>query len=196
MKARPMPDPFQDYSVLLLPCRDNAAPSHWMSHWQRAFPGLVRVEQDDWTNPTYADWAARLDQSVAAAPRPVILIAHSLGTSLIMRWAAGPLAKQVAGAFMVAPSDRGPADIWPDAGRNGFAPMVLDPLPFPALVLAARNDPYVAFDRAREFAAAWGAGLIDMGEAGHMGNSADLGLWPEGLLHLGGFLQQVRSSRR
>lgn len=89
---------------------------------------------------------------------------------------------------MVAPSDRGAGDIWPEAAQSGFAPMVLDPLPFPAMVLASRNDPYVAFDRARTFATAWQATLIDMGQSGHMGNTASLALWPEGLVHLGAFL--------
>ena len=66
--------------------------------------------------------------------------------------------------------------------------MVLQPLPFPAMVLASRDDPYVAFDRARTFAAAWRATLVDMGMSGHMGNAANLGLWPAGLVHLGAFL--------
>lgn len=176
------------FDFLILPCRDNAGPDHWQTYWERALPNMTRVVQDEWVSPRYDPWAARLDEYVAKAKRPAVLISHSLGTSLTMRWAHSCNASKVAGAFMVAPSDRGPDDIWPDAAKNGFAPMVLEPLPFPATVLASRNDPYVAFDRAQYFTAAWGAHLIDMGTSGHMGNSDKLGLWPEGLVHFGIFL--------
>jgi uncharacterized protein len=184
----------QTFDFLILPCRDNAGPDHWQSHWQAALPGMTRVEQDEWVSPRLSPWAARLDEYVARASRPVVLIAHSLGTSLIMHWAHRSDTSRIAGAFMVAPSDRGPDDIWPEAGASGFAPMVLAPLPFPAMVLASRNDPYVAFDRAQAFATAWGATLVDTGQSGHMGNSASLGLWPEGLVHLGAFLGSLRLS--
>jgi predicted alpha/beta hydrolase family esterase len=72
--------------------------------------------------------------------------------------------------------------------------MVLQPLPFPAMVLASRDDPYVAFDRAQAFASAWGASLVDMGPSGHMGNAASLGLWPAGLVHFGAFLGTLARS--
>jgi uncharacterized protein len=177
---------------LILPCRDNSGPDHWQSHWQAHLPNMIRVEQDEWIAPKFTSWAARLDEYLYRTTRPVVLIAHSLGTSLIMRWAPTTDCSRIAGAFMVAPSDRGPADIWSDAAASGFAPMMLDPLPFPSVVLAARNDPYVAFDRAEVFARAWGSDLIDMGESGHMGNSDKLGLWPEGLVHFGAFLGGLR----
>jgi predicted alpha/beta hydrolase family esterase len=32
-----------------------------------------------------------------------------------------------------------------EAGLDGFAPSPMDPLPFPSLVIASRNDPYSAF---------------------------------------------------
>ena len=179
------------YDFLLLPCRDNASPDHWQSHWQTALPNMTRVEQDDWISPKFGAWAARLDDYVSRARRPIVLIAHSLGTSLIMHWASRSDTSRIAGAFMVAPSDRGPADIWPEATDSGFAPMLLQPLPFPAMVLASRNDPYVAIDRAQVFAEAWGAALVDMGQFGHMGNAAMLGLWPEGLVHFGAFLETL-----
>lgn len=183
-----MPNLLNSFDFLILPCRDNASPDHWQSHWQLALPGMTRVEQDDWMDPQLALWAARLNEYLERASRPVILIAYSLGTSLIMHWAKQAHRFNVAGAFMVATSDRGQPDIWPDAQKNGFAPMVLDRLPFPSMVLASRNDPYVVFDRSESFGAVWGATLVDMGHSGHMGNSDKLGLWPKGLFHLGSFV--------
>lgn len=191
-----MPDPFVPFDILILPCRDNAGPDHWQSHWQKAHPAFVRVVQDDWITPRYASWAMRLDDYVARADRPVILIAHSLGTSLVMRWAHQGKAGSVAGAFLVAPSDRDAADIWPAAHQSGFAPMVLDCLPFPAVVLASRNDPYVAFDRADLFAQGWGADLIDLGLMGHLGNDDSPGPWPEGLAHLRAFATGLPATRQ
>ena len=179
------------FDFLILPCRDNSAPEHWQSHWQAALPNMTRVEQDEWISPKFIPWAKRLDEYVRRSTRPVVLVAHSLGTSLIMRWAHSVDVSRIAGAFMVAPSDRGEADIWQEAGASGFAPMVLERLPFPAMVLASRNDPYVAFDRAELFARAWGADFVDTGDAGHMGNSAALGLWPLGLVHFGAFLARL-----
>jgi uncharacterized protein len=191
-----MTDLLRRFDYLILPCRDNASPDHWQSHWQNALPHMTRVEQDEWVSPTFAAWAARLDEDVARASRPIVLVAHSLGTSLIMHWAPNADTSRIAGAFMVAPSDRGPPDIWPDAKASGFAPMVLAPLPFPAMVLASRNDPYVAFDRAQVFADAWGATLVDMQQSGHMGNAAALGVWPEGLVHFGTFLRILEARSR
>lgn len=178
----------RSFEFLLLPCRDNADERHWQTHWEAALPNMVRVVQDEWVDPHLGPWSRRLDEYVERAKRPVVLIAHSLGTSLVMHWFASPLSNRVAGAFLVAPSDRGPADIWSNAARNGFAPMVLERFPFPATVLCSQNDPYVSFDRAASFAAAWGARLVDMGMSGHMGNADQLGIWPEGLVHLGAFL--------
>ncbi len=183
-----MPRLLTDFDFLILPCRDNSSPGHWQSHWQSALPNMTRVEQDEWVSPKFAAWAVRLDEYLGRSTRPVVLIAHSLGTSLITRWALNADCARVAGAFMVAPSDRGEADVWPEATTNGFAPMVFDRLPFPAMVLASRNDPYVAFERAELFAEHWGATLVDVGHVGHMGNSDKMGLWPLGLAHFESFV--------
>ena len=53
-------------------------------------------------------------------------------------------------------------------------------LPFPTIVAASRNDPFVAFRRALDMARSWGAELVDIGEAGHINSSAGYGEWPEG----------------
>ena len=58
--------------------------------------------------------------------------------------------------------------------------MPMTPLAFPTIVAASRDDPYVAFRRAMDMAKAWGAELVDIGEAGHINPSAGYGEWPEG----------------
>jgi predicted alpha/beta hydrolase family esterase len=182
-----------DFLVLVLPGRDGSGADHWQTLWEQAFPDFVRVEQSDWIHPVYADWSDNLTLAVSQAPKPVLLIAHSLGTSLTMRWASEQpaLSRKIAGAFLVAPSDRDVMEGKPDNPVKGFGPMLLQPLPFPAVVTASQNDPLVSFDRARTFASAWRAGFVDAGLNGHLGSAANLGLWPQGLLTLGQFLETI-----
>jgi predicted alpha/beta hydrolase family esterase len=96
-----------------------------------------------------------------------------------MRWAQGGDTRRVAGAFLVAASDRDRFDNEPDAPIRGFAPMLTSRLPFPSMLLASRNHHRVTFERARFFADAWGSTFVDVGELGHM--DTELGLWPQGL---------------
>lgn len=182
-----------DYSVLILPGRDGAGPGHWQTRWERAFPAFVRVEQTNWTQPVYSDWAAKLSEYVSAAPKPVVIVGHSLGTSLTMRWAFDQpeLAMRVAGAFLVAPSDRDVMEGKPDNPVKGFGPMLLRNLPFPSIILASRNDPLVTFKRAQMFAQAWRSLFMDAGFNGHLGSAANLGDWPMGLIAFGQFVDGI-----
>jgi predicted alpha/beta hydrolase family esterase len=64
-------------------------------------------------------------------------------------------------------------------------------LNFPSVLLASADDPFCRIERAREFAAAWGAGLIEIGPAGHINAASGHGPWPDGVLRFGTFLKQV-----
>ena len=182
-----------EFTILVLPGLNGSDDEHWQTAWERAFPDFTRVEQRDWDKPLYAEWAARLTAAVEHSMKPVVLVAHSLGTSLVMRWAHDhpALGAKIAGAFLVAPSDRDRFDSAPDSPVRGFAPMLLERLPFRSVVIASRNDERVSFERAQLFAQAWGATLIDAGHQGHMGNAAKLGVWPFGLLWFGQFIASL-----
>lgn len=135
-----------------------------------------------------------MDAAIAAAPRRVVLLAHSLAVATAVKWAASASESQlnkVAGALLVAATNVDDPDPSFDLVRP-FAPMPLKRLPFPTLVVASRTDPRVTFDQATAFAAAWGADLADAGDLGHMGNETRLGLWPAGLLMLGRLLEKAR----
>jgi predicted alpha/beta hydrolase family esterase len=188
----------KDFSVLILPGLGGAGEDHWQTHWERAFPDFVRVQQADWENVAYDEWAPRLTAAVSQAPRPVVLIAHSLGTSLTMKWSFDQpaAAGKVAGAFLVAPSDRDRFRVQNRPEPRGFGSMILKRLPFPSMVVASGNDDRVSFDRAQEFAKAWGSTLTDAGNLGHIGSAAKLGLWPAGLVWLGQFLATLETSRK
>nr|WP_272210753.1 alpha/beta hydrolase [Marinicella sp. W31]MDC2876666.1 alpha/beta hydrolase [Marinicella sp. W31] len=114
-----------------------------------------RVEQEAWSKPVCEDWIARLAEEVNRAERPVVLVAHSLGipTSVL---AIPEFRKRVAGAFFVAPPEVDNPSVRPKHMMT-FGPYPHDPLPFPTIVIASRNDPFGRFEPARDIAAAWGA---------------------------------------
>ncbi|MBE9610047.1 RBBP9/YdeN family alpha/beta hydrolase [Chitinilyticum piscinae] len=165
-------------SVLILPGYFGSGPTHWQSRWQALHPELIRVEQRDWQQPDCAEWMAVLTTAVQAAAAPVYLVAHSLGCLLVAHWAAQHDSGKVAGALLVAPPNPW-RDDYPEACMS-FATLELAQLPFASLVVASRNDPYAGYDFAETAAAAWGAQLVDAGEAGHINAESNLGDWPQG----------------
>ena len=164
--------------TLIVPGLNGSGPGHWQHWWLRNDRDAVLVEQDDWRRPCPEAWAARLRAAVEAHPG-AMLVAHSLGVPLVTRLAAERRDLRVAGALLVAPADVEEMGASSDRLR-GFAPMSLAPLPFPATVVASRTDRCMDFRRARAFAAAWGAELVDYGDAGHINAASGFGPWPDG----------------
>jgi predicted alpha/beta hydrolase family esterase len=187
MMAEMATSPSDAVCVLNLPGLWNSGDAHWQSHWERAY-GYRRVLQRDWETPVRDEWVATLEAAVAGTPGPLVLTAHSLGCTLVGYWAqATAHAARVRGALLVAPSDV-EAPSYP-SGTTGFLPMPRARLPFPAVVVASTDDPYVSMARAADFAAAWGARLVDAGAHGHLNSDSKLGLWPAGHALLAGWLR-------
>ncbi|HKA45265.1 MAG TPA: alpha/beta hydrolase [Burkholderiales bacterium] len=184
----------EELAIFMLPGFGGSGDEHWQTAWEKAFPGFRRVEQVDWDHPVYAEWAARLSEAVTQSARPIVLVAHSLGTSLVMRWTFDQpaLARKVAGAFLVAPTDRDRFEGASDLPIHGFGRMILERFPFASVVMASRDDDRVSFERAQVFARAWGSTLVDAGNQGHMGTAARLGVWPLGLFWFGQFVASLQ----
>jgi predicted alpha/beta hydrolase family esterase len=109
----------------------------------------------------------------------VVIAAHSLGCALVAHAARRAPALPIRAALLVAPADvDSPAHTPPET--RGFAPLPRAPFPFPATVIASRNDPYVTLERARAFAADWGADFVDAGALGHINAASSLGDWSDG----------------
>jgi predicted alpha/beta hydrolase family esterase len=53
-------------------------------------------------------------------------------------------------------------------------------LPFKSILVASHDDLNCSFERAKGFAEAWGASLVDVGKAGHVNADSGLGDWPQG----------------
>ena len=180
-------------TVLLLPGWQNSGPAHWQSRWE-ALRGYRRVQQHDWMQPLRGDWMMQLEEAVLAAPGPVVLVAHSLGCILTAAWAQhSQHTQRVQAAFLVAPGDPQRPEL--QAALKSWWPVVMQPLPFAAELLASRNDPFCSFARAQEFAAAWGAGFVDCEDAGHINADSGLGDWPEGLTRLDALTLRAGPSR-
>jgi predicted alpha/beta hydrolase family esterase len=109
---------------------------------------------------------------------------------LVAQWAKSKSPLKVAGAFLVAPSDVD-APSYP-IQADGFAPMPMERLPFPSIVVASTNDEFVSIARARAFAQAWGSRFVEIGDAGHINGDSGYGEWPEGEKMLEEFCEQLR----
>ncbi|MGY6283237.1 RBBP9/YdeN family alpha/beta hydrolase [Methylorubrum extorquens] len=176
-----------DCDILILPGYAGSEEEHWQARWAARLKTARIVAQDDWHRPDPEAWRARVAEAVAAATRPVILIAHSLGVVAAVEAAPRFPEGVVRGALLVAfPDIEVGADL-PESVR-AFAPVPRDPLPFPSLLVASRTDPHCTYERAEDYAYAWGSALVDAGEAGHINVASGHGPWPEGLMRLAGFL--------
>lgn len=173
--------------VLTVPGLNSSGPAHWQSLWEESRDDCVRVELGMWSRPHRNTWVNKLSHAIAGARRPVILCAHSLGCLTVAWWSlleGQGHGSPVAGALLVAP---------PDCDRRRlpqplvqFQPVPRLALPFPSVVVASRNDPYAEIGFARDLAAEWGSGFVDVGMLGHINAASDIGDWPfgEGLLDL------------
>jgi predicted alpha/beta hydrolase family esterase len=164
-------------NVLILPGWQNSGPEHWQSRWERAH-GYTRVEQHDWMRPLRGDWSARLEDVLLSCDEPAVLVAHSLGCMLTAAWASHSRnTHRVKAALLVAPPDVEREDV--RQILPGWSPVALNRLPFPAVVFCSSDDPFCAPERARRFASAWGAEMVEAGPRGHLNAESGLGDWPE-----------------
>ena len=164
-------------NVLILPGWQGSGPEHWQSRWERAH-GYTRVTEHDWMRPLRGDWMARLEDVLLSCDEPAVLVAHSLGCLQVAAWAAHSRNKHlVRAALLVAPPDVERDDV--RALLPSWSPIALGKLPFETRLLASGNDPFCEPERTRQFAAAWGAHLMDAGPFGHLNADSGLADWPQ-----------------
>jgi len=176
--------------ILIIPGFGDSGPGHWQTRWEEKLSTARRVIQPDWNRASRAQWAGTIAEAVNAAERPVVLVSHSSGTAAVPHAAKLFAPGKVAGGFLVGLSDWNREELLPGVAHD-FAPLPRDPLPFPSLLIASRNDPYCDFEVAADHANAWGSELVDAGEVGHINIDSGHGPWPEGLLRFAGFLKRL-----
>lgn len=175
--------PIDDRSpiILTVPGLGGSGPSHWQTLWEQSRPDTRRVELGMWDTPHRNAWVTKLDQAIRQAQAPVVLAAHSLGCLAVAWWAT--LAGQtfgtpVAGALLVAPADvdrdSAPAEL------HAFRPTPASLLPFPSVVVASSDDPWMSIERSEDLARGWGSLFVDAGPQGHLNAASGIGWWEEG----------------
>ncbi len=167
--------------VLTVPGLAGSGPAHWQTLWEETCPDTTRVELGMWNAPHRNAWVTRLDQAIRAAEKPVVLAAHSLGCLAVAWWAelaSQPFGWPVAGALLVAPADVDRDAAHPDL--RAFAPTPRKLLPFPSILVASTDDPWIGIDRARALADRWGSHFVDAGPQGHLNATSGIGWWSEG----------------
>lgn len=158
--------------VLVATGLQDSGPWHWQTLWQRRYPEMTRIVQDDFAAPDLARWAGAVARAVGEAPEPPVIVAHSFGCLATVR-ASLEHGVALAGALLVAPAD-------PD--KFGIAHGLLAaPLPFPSTIVASTDDPWLKFVKAGVLAAEWGSRLVSVGRAGHVNAESGHGPWPAGL---------------
>lgn len=166
-------------TYLIIPGLGNSGPEHWQTRFERISENAYRVNQENWEEPVCADWVSALDVAVMEHdPVTVVLVAHSLGCLTVAHW-ANKYGRSVKGALLVGLSDP-ETEHYQALKATGFTPVPLEPLPFRAIVVNSSDDPWVSEERAKQFAAAWGAEFVDVGPAGHLNAEAGYGHWSEG----------------
>lgn len=179
---------------LIVPGWYGSAAEHWQSHWHQVLPNCHRVEQRDWLQPERQAWVAELEAQIAAQTSPVILIAHSLGCVTVAHWAAqapAALLARVRGALLVAPADVERNDC--PAALLNFAPLPVQRLPFPSLLVGSSNDHAATAPRALLFAQYWGSTAVILPQAGHINVQSGHHRWEQGFRWL--YQLQERSER-
>ena len=163
-------------SALIVPGLNGSAEGHWQ-HWLKAsLPQARLVEQDDWDSPNPDVWLLRFARTVVDVPGAVI-VAHSLGCILTAHAASRFPGLPIRAALLVAPADVDSPAHTPDLLRS-FSPAPTARLPFPSIVVASTDDPFMAFARAQALAGDWGSRFVNAGAAGHINIASGYGPWP------------------
>jgi predicted alpha/beta hydrolase family esterase len=162
-----------------IPGLGNSGPKHWQTYFENSSPDFTRIQQTEWDSPVCNNWIETIDDALNDIDLSnTILIGHSLGCSTIAHWAAR-YNRIIKGAMLVAPSDV--ENLVYTFPVTGFAPVPLQKINFPTIIVASSNDKWISLERAQHFAHHWGSELINIDDAGHINADAGFGEWNEGL---------------
>jgi len=178
-----MAGPAASATVLIVPgLRDHVA-EHWQTLLAARLPRVRTVPPMGREDLACAARVEAIERAAGAIEGPAILVAHSGGVVMVAHWARR-YRRRIHGALLATPPDfeRPMPPGYPtiDALRaGGWLPVPRDPLPFPSIVAASRNDPLGSFERVAELAQAWGSRFVDIGDVGHLNPASGFGEWPQ-----------------
>jgi uncharacterized protein len=176
-----------DTTILIIPGLNGSGPGHWQRRWHEKMSSSVLVEQEDWKAVSLADWVKKIRLYIEEAPKPVVLVAHSLGVLAAHHVIEHP---KVIGAFYVAPPEASALKKIPhiDSAFQNFQDTVAA---ISTVLVGSSTDPYCSLESARDYADSWGSQFVDAGDAGHINVESGHGPWPEGLMSFAGYMQKL-----
>jgi uncharacterized protein len=170
-------------SYLIVPgLRDHVA-EHWQTLLAEKLPHAHCVPPLEVDKLSCAARVEALQKALEKIEGPVILVAHSAGVMMVAHWAQ-KYSRPIKGALLATPAD---VEVPFPAGypttevlaANGWLPIPRQPLPFPSILAASRNDPLARFERLEQLASDWQSELLDLGEVGHLNPASGFGEWSE-----------------
>jgi predicted alpha/beta hydrolase family esterase len=169
-------------TVLIVPGLRDQVPDHWQTLLAARLPKVSAVPPMGRENLDCAARVAAIDRALAEIEGPVVIVAHSGGVIMVAHWARAHR-RPIRGALLAVPPDFEEAmpEGYPTIAAlaaSGWLPVPRDPLPFPSIVAASRNDPLARFERVAALAQAWGSRLVDLGNVGHLNPASGYGEWP------------------
>ncbi|MBR8125240.1 RBBP9/YdeN family alpha/beta hydrolase [Burkholderia multivorans] len=171
-------------TVLIVPGLRDHVETHWQTLLAAQLP-RVRTVPPMGRSGEGLDCAARveaIEREAGAIDGPLVIVAHSGGCVTVAHWAQRTR-RAVKGALLAAPPEfeRPMPDGYPTRDElrdGGWLPVPLEPLPFPSIVAASRNDPLAPYDEVERMARCWGGRLVDLGNVGHLNPASGYGEWP------------------
>jgi predicted alpha/beta hydrolase family esterase len=170
-------------TVLIVPgLRDHVA-EHWQTLLAARLPRVRSVPPMGRDNLDCAARVEAIERAASAIEGPVIVVAHSGGVIMVAHWAKR-YRRPIQGALLATPPDF--EEPMPEGyptmealAAGGWLPVPREPLPFPSIVAASRNDPLSRIERVAGLARSWGSRFVDLGNVGHLNPASGFGDWPQ-----------------
>lgn len=180
----------EKYQFLHVPGLDNSGADHWHTNWEKQFPQIKRVVQQDWESPDKEDWVNTLESYIQKyKEKPIVLISHSLGSAAVIHADKLKNLQAVKAAFLVALPDVERGDFPEDC--TGFSPLPKIQLSFPAVMVSSANDAWCNLAVAEKWAKTFNIPLINIGKKQHICGEKQFETWEEGKKILVKFLDSL-----
>lgn len=170
--------------TIIVPGVGGSEQAHWQSWLQGQLMSCSRVQQKDWNHPVLQDWVAQFVKTVSSIQDDLQIVAHSFGClTTVAALALHPeLNRKIKNLVLVAPAN--PARF----GEHGFAQNSTTNyqaffhqlnIRVPTTMLISENDPWLAFEDAKQLADAWKLSAVNLGPVGHINVASGFGPFPE-----------------
>ncbi|QKM64697.1 esterase [Polynucleobacter tropicus] len=176
----------QALTTLIIPGFQGSESAHWQSWFQSKIENTHRVHQN-WDEPILAHWAENIRNAIDKCNGKVWIVAHSFGC-LAAILAGIDRYQNIAGAMLVAPADPerftlgGIKEESELTGSESIRSLIpTHRLPFPTLVIASDNDPWMQASKVQLWSNIWHSEFINLPSAGHINTASGFGPWHAGL---------------